>query len=72
MDSDNKRVLVVDDDRKSRGIFEAHLSAMGFDVVSANNGEEAMDMLSGDPFFDLIITDVMMPYQNGIKRVVGG
>lgn len=62
---DKKRVLIVDDDSKSRRIFEAHLNSMGFETVLANNGEEAMEMLAEDPYFDLIITDVMMPYLTG-------
>ncbi len=62
---DKKRVLIVDDDGKSRNIFEVLLTSMGFDAVSVNNGEEAMELLAGDPYFDLIITDVMMPYMTG-------
>lgn len=59
------RILVVDDDRQSRRIFESHLTPLGFEVVLANNGEEAIDILRDDPYFDLIITDVMMPYMTG-------
>lgn len=62
---DKRRVLIVDDDSKSRRIFEVHLTSMGFETVLANNGEEAMEILAQDPYFDLIITDVMMPYLTG-------
>ncbi|MEW6419557.1 MAG: response regulator [Nitrospirota bacterium] len=65
MDITKKRVLIVDDDSKSRCLFEAHLISMGFETVLANNGDEAMEILAGDPYFDLIITDVMMPYMSG-------
>lgn len=65
MDINKKRVLIVDDDSKSRRIFEVQLSALGFETVLANNGEEAMEMLAEDSYFDLIITDVMMPYLTG-------
>ena len=61
----DKRVLIVDDDSKSRRIFEIQLTSMGFQTVLANNGEEAMEMLAEDSYFDLIITDVMMPYLTG-------
>lgn len=60
-----KRVLIVDDDSKSRRLFEAHLASMGFETVLANDGEEAMEILAGDLYCDLIITDVMMPYMSG-------
>ncbi|MBI4685092.1 MAG: response regulator [Nitrospirae bacterium] len=65
MDLDKKRALIVDDDSKSRRIFEMHLTSLGFETVLANNGEEAMEMLAEDSYFDLIITDVMMPYLTG-------
>lgn len=64
---ERKRVLVVDDDSRSRRIFEINLTSMGYEVVMANNGEEAVEMLAGDPYFDLIITDVAMPYLTGFE-----
>lgn len=65
MDLNRRRVLIVDDDSKSRRIFEVHLSSMGFEAVLVNNGQDAMDMLAENSYFDLIITDVMMPYLTG-------
>jgi len=65
MDINKKRVLIVDDDDRSRRLFETHLRAIGFEVVLAHNGEEAIELLSRDPYFDLIITDVVMPYMTG-------
>jgi CheY-like chemotaxis protein len=65
MDMNKKRVLIVDDDSKSRRLFEAHLASMGFETVLAHDGDEAIEILAGDPYFDLIITDVMMPYMSG-------
>ena len=65
MNIDKKRVLIVDDDSKSRRIFEMQLTSLGFETVLANNGEEAMEMLAEDSYYDLIITDVMMPYLTG-------
>ena len=62
---DKKRILLVDDDSKSRKVFQDLLTILGFETVPANNGEEAMEMLAEDPYFDLIITDVMMPYLTG-------
>jgi CheY-like chemotaxis protein len=65
MDISKDRVLIVDDDYDSRHIFEGHLGAMGYATVTAKDGEDAIDILSQDPYFDLIITDVMMPYMTG-------
>ncbi len=63
----SKRVLIVDDDSKSRRIFEAILISMDFEIVLANDGDEALEILAEDPYFDLIITDVMMPYMTGFE-----
>jgi CheY-like chemotaxis protein len=65
MDINQDRVLIVDDDRDSRHLFEGHLAGMGYATVTAKDGEDALDILSQDPYFDLIITDVMMPYMTG-------
>ena len=67
MNKDRKRILIVDDDAKSRIILEMNLKAMECDSVSVNNGEEAMETLASDPYFDLIITDIMMPYMTGFE-----
>lgn len=40
---------------------------MGYEVVMANNGEEAIETLAGDSYFDLIITDVAMPFLTGFE-----
>ncbi len=65
MDIDKRRVLIVDDDSKSRRILQDLLTILGFESVSANNGEDALAILAEDPYFDLIITDIMMPYLTG-------
>lgn len=65
----NRRVLIVDDDSKSRIILEKHLTSFGLEVVSAHDGDEAIEILSEDPYFDLIITDIMMPYMTGFDLV---
>jgi len=59
-----KRVLIVDDDYKSRCLFESHLVSMGFDPVFAKDGEEALKVFIQDPSFALIITDMMNPYSS--------
>jgi len=64
---DRKRILIVYDDSKSRRIFEINLTSMGYEVVMANNGEEAIEVLAGDSYIDLIITDVAMPYLTGFE-----
>lgn len=65
MDIYKDRVLIVDDDETSRDLFTEHLTAIGYSTVTAKDGEDAIDILAQDPNFDLIITDIMMPYMTG-------
>lgn len=65
MDINKDRVLIVDDSKDDRLVFEGFLSSLGYQTVTAMDGEDALDLLSQDPYFDCIITDVMMPYMTG-------
>ena len=65
MDTQRKeRILVVDDEASIRRILETRLSMIGYDVVTASDGEEALDVFhTQDP--DLVVLDVMMPKLDG-------
>ena len=58
------RVLVVDDDQRMRELLLDTLSALGYETVGAEDGEEALILLE-DEKVDLVITDIMMPKMNG-------
>lgn len=59
-------VLLVDDDPDKRMLLSAALRMAGYDVRTANDGEEGLAAVeSYQP--DLIITDVMMPKMNGYE-----
>ena len=60
------KILVCDDEIKIRETFSDYLSAKGFDVTLAGNGEEAVRKTQENDF-DLIILDVMMPVMNGLE-----
>ncbi len=60
------RILVVDDIVANVELLEALLTADGYDILTAFNGEEALQQVAeGDP--DLILLDVMMPGMNGFE-----
>ncbi|MDZ8188272.1 MAG: response regulator transcription factor [Nostoc sp. ChiSLP02] len=64
MESHKEKILVVDDEVSIRRILETRLSMIGYDVVTAGDGEEALlKFRSYDP--DLIVLDVMMPKLDG-------
>lgn len=58
------RILVVDDEARYQRLLDANLRTDGYDVITASNGLEALDIFSSQPF-DLILLDVMMPELDG-------
>jgi two-component system, cell cycle response regulator len=60
------RILVVDDHPDNLEIITARLASRGFEVETASNGQEALDMVCGNPPH-LILLDVMMPLMDGYE-----
>jgi CheY-like chemotaxis protein len=69
----NKKILVVEDEEGLRLLYEEELKAEGYEVITAQNGREAIRQLEeGKP--DLIILDIVMPVMDGMEtlgRIVG-
>jgi CheY-like chemotaxis protein len=64
-----KKILVVDDDNNLRSVLVDKLGLSGFDVTSATNGKEGLEMaLKTRP--DLILLDVLMPVMNGQEMLM--
>ncbi len=59
-----ERILVVDDEASIRRILETRLSMIGYDVVTASDGEEAISVFHQE-VPDLVVLDVMMPKLDG-------
>ena len=59
------RILIVDDEADIRQMVSICLKKSGFQVNSAENAEEAHKLLEMSPY-DVIVTDVMMPGEDGI------
>ena len=59
-------VLVVDDEESQRGPLAAMISAWGFSVETAADGQEALDKLTTFPA-NVIVTDLMMPRMDGFE-----
>jgi two-component system chemotaxis response regulator CheY len=64
-----KTILVVDDQKSIRALLANIFKVAGYDVVEAEDGEKALDVLSGGKKIDLIITDLNMPIMNGIEFI---
>jgi CheY-like chemotaxis protein len=55
------RILLVEDEMLVRELAFEDLSDAGYDVVAANDGDEALAILRHDVTFDLLFTDIKMP-----------
>lgn len=62
------KVLLVEDDNNLREIYEARLTAEGYEIFTAQNGEEALSVAKQSRP-DLIISDVMMPRISGFEML---
>lgn len=60
-----RRVLVCDDDPDVRSVLTYNLSAEGFDVLAAEDGNQAWS-LARNAAPDLVVLDVMMPERDGL------
>lgn len=60
-----RRILVVDDEKNMQHVLKMVFEDMGHDVLLAENGEKALDLLSKEPV-DLLVTDLRMPVMDGI------
>ncbi|MCD6290084.1 MAG: response regulator [Anaerolineae bacterium] len=65
---ESKRVLVIDDEPDLAGLIAIFLKVANFDVVSACDGKQALQILEQiTP--DLVFCDLVMPNMNGIETV---
>lgn len=60
------KILVVDDDKTTRKLLSLFLKGKGYEVVTAENGLDAMEKLGIDSI-NLIVSDMNMPYMDGIE-----
>ncbi len=63
-----RKVLVVDDERAVRDTLAAQLLESGFDVHTAEDGQEARTIIRRFPI-DLMLTDLVMPSEEGIELI---
>ncbi len=66
MENNKIHILIVDDDNRIRDLLKEYLSDNNYIVSTSENAENAKIKLSQFKF-DLIVLDVMMPYQNGFE-----
>ena len=62
------KILIAEDDRELRQLFSHVLSRHGYTVTGVSNGQEALDTMDTD-YYDMIISDIMMPVMDGYELV---
>lgn len=63
---DMGRILIVDDDEPVRSTLSDYFAGIGYEVVTASNGENAMEKFVPG-IFDCVISDLMMPKIDGLE-----
>ncbi|MCL2102591.1 MAG: response regulator [Syntrophorhabdaceae bacterium] len=62
------KILIVDDDKITRKLLSLYLKDGGFKVITAENGLNAMEKLGAETF-NLVMTDLNMPFMDGIEFI---
>lgn len=62
------RIMIVDDDSTTRKILSLYVKQKGFEVVTAENGLEALEKLASEQV-TLIMTDLNMPIMDGLEFI---
>ncbi|HEV2695283.1 MAG TPA: sigma-54 dependent transcriptional regulator [Verrucomicrobiae bacterium] len=68
MPNDTPRILVVDDDAGQRSLLDSFLRGQGFEIVLADSGERALELLPAGNF-TMMISDVRMPGLSGLETL---
>ncbi|WP_179106870.1 response regulator, partial [Variovorax sp. KK3] len=64
-----RKVLIVDDDMRNIFALAAVLDAQGMNIVSAENGRDAIRLVQQDPGIDIVLMDIMMPEMDGMQTM---
>jgi len=60
-------VLIVEDNKVNQLVLKKQLERVGLTVIVAENGEEAIEILSGSLTFEIVFMDLQMPVMGGVE-----
>jgi CheY-like chemotaxis protein len=64
-----KQILVIDDDEMTLEVIKKILEAEGYQVVTAEDGQQGLEAFHQHPI-DLVITDLVMPVKDGLRTIM--
>lgn len=69
MNDVKKKILIVDDDEFLLGIYAKNFQDGEFEVLTAHDGQEAWDIISGGNIPDIVFTGILMPRMTGFELI---
>lgn len=63
------KLLFVDDEKNVRLMYEKVFSQEGYEVLTAESGEKALEILQQDPTIDLVVLDIKMKGMSGLEAM---
>lgn len=64
-----KTILIVDDTKSILAVMKTVLKVAGYNILTAGDGVEGMEILNSGETVDLVITDLNMPNMDGIEFI---
>jgi CheY-like chemotaxis protein len=61
------KLLLVEDEAALRTVYAEYLRSQGFEIIEAEDGEQAMTQVANNPNIDLILLDILLPKKDGLK-----
>jgi CheY-like chemotaxis protein/CHASE3 domain sensor protein len=65
----SKKILLVDDDSRNVFALSKVLQERGMEIIKAENGKIALEMLEAQPNIDMVLMDIMMPEMDGYEAM---
>jgi len=63
-------ILAVEDHPVNRKLIQTFLKQFGADVLTANDGQEAVDCIKENPHIDLVFMDILLPQKSGLQATI--